>query len=190
MDNVQSLDFLHNCMKESLRQYPPLIMLMRLVHTPLRVGKFTVPVGHYVFAPLAVSMNLPDSAPDAVFKAPERYDPDRYAADRPGGKEDARPFTFCAFGGGKHGCLGEQFGYLQVKTIVSMILRRYELQPLGPLPKPNFKAMVVGPLQENNACRVRYRRRTTPLVGSPAFAVGVGAGVGAGAGASAAAARA
>lgn len=43
-----------------------------------------------------------------------------------------------------HGCLGEQFGFLQVKTIVSLLLRRFEIEPLCALPEPNYKVMVVG----------------------------------------------
>jgi sterol 14alpha-demethylase len=82
LDSVQRLDFLHQCMKEVLRQYPPLIMLMRKVHKPLVVGDYVVPENHYVFAPLAVSMNLPNDAPDVVFRNPERFDPDRFSAER------------------------------------------------------------------------------------------------------------
>ena len=64
---------MHCCMKESLRQAPPLIMLMREVHVPLSVigargQRFVVPVGDLVFVSPAVSMNLPDTSDDCVFK--------------------------------------------------------------------------------------------------------------------------
>lgn len=32
---------------------------------------------------------------------------------------------------------------VQVKTIVSLLLRRFEIEPLDPLPEPNYKVMVV-----------------------------------------------
>jgi len=166
MTNVQNMNFLHNAMKESLRLAPPLIMLMRMSHVPVKVGKYTIPVGHYVFVSPAVTMNLPETAPDHVFKNPDAFDPDRYNKGR---EEDKTPFSFCAFGGGKHGCLGEQFGYLQVKTIVAMLLRKFEIEPLGPLPSPNYHAMVVGPVQANKATMIRYKRRTTPLPAPAGF---------------------
>lgn len=133
-------------MKESLRQAPPLIMLMREVHVPLAVKgarnqRFVVPVGDLVFAVPAVSMNLPDSAEDCVFKVgainaqvyndselasrtlctssafdlqnARKFDPDRFKAPR--NEDKARPFAYTAFGGGMHGCLGEQFGFLQAR---------------------------------------------------------------------------
>lgn len=164
MASLQACSLLHNCLKESLRMAPPLIMLMRKVHTPFRVCGLTVPVNHLVFAPVAVSMNLPTGAADCAFPEPEKFDPDRFAAPREEGKGT---LAFAAFGGGVHGCLGEQFGYLQVKTIVSMLLRRFEITVVGPLPKPNHTAMVVGPLQTNQSCVIRYKRRRTPLPAPP-----------------------
>lgn len=157
-DSISQLNFLHNCVKESLRQYPPLIMLMRKVHEPLQVGAYTVPKGHLVFASPSVSMNLPNDAADCHFPNPETFDPDRYAEGREEDKKTA--FAFSAFGGGRHGCLGEQFGYMQVKTIVSLLLREFEITPVNPLPAPNYRAMVVGPTQP---ARIRYRRRKAPL---------------------------
>jgi sterol 14-demethylase len=165
MANVQQLNFMHNCMKEALRMAPPLIMLMRMTHQPVTVGKHTIPVGHYVFVSPAVTMNLEDGDPDQVFTRPHEFLPDRYEA--PMEEDKKKPFGYCAFGGGKHGCLGEQFGYLQVKTIVAMLLRRFELEAMGPLPEPNYQAMVVGPVQANNSTRVRYRLRKTPLPYTP-----------------------
>ena len=167
---VNEMDLLHLCMKEVLRMYPPLIMLMRQVKpysnsqgepVPLRVGPYEVPVGHYVFASPAVSMNLPPGkrskgfdADDSVYSSPEKFDPDRFSDAR---REDARAWSYTAFGGGLHACLGEQFGFLQVKTIVSVLLREFDIKLLSPAPSPNYRAMVVGPTQP---LRLRYKRRT------------------------------
>ena len=53
--------------------------------------------------------------------------------------------------------MGEQFAYLQVKTVVSVLLRQFKLTPVtAELPQPNYKAMVVGPLADTT--RVRYER--------------------------------
>jgi len=171
-DTVGSMSLLHLCMKEVLRMFPPLIMLMRQVKefkdpetgkpVPLRVGNYEIPVGHYVFSSPAVSMNLPEGsrtkgckADDSVYPNPTEFDPDRYTAGR---NEDARPYSYTAFGGGLHACLGEQFGFLQVKTIVSVMLRRFEMELVGDVPPPNYRAMVVGPMQP---LRVRYKVRST-----------------------------
>ena len=41
-----------------------------------------------------------------------------------------------------------------------MLLRQFELTPLGPMPKPNYKVMVVGPEQPT---MVRFKRRKAPI---------------------------
>ena len=152
-DQVVSLDLLKNCMKESIRMYPPLIMLMRKVKKDTKCGKYIIPAGDIIVASPAVSMSLPQ--PDGSFTNPEKYDPHRYDEDR---KEDAGKFAYVGFGGGLHACMGERFGYLQVTTILSVLLSNFELEMVEPeLPQPDYKAMVVGP--EGQHTRVRFRRK-------------------------------
>jgi sterol 14-demethylase len=96
-----------------------------------------------------VSHRIPE-----VFAGPERYDPERFA---PGRAEDRKArFALITFGGGKHGCLGMTFAYLQIKAIWSILLRRFDWELVDHRPKPNYSTFVVGPRQP---CKVRYRRR-------------------------------
>jgi sterol 14-demethylase len=54
--------------------------------------------------------------------------------------------------------MGEQFAYIQIKIVVTELLRCFELTPVNKeLPQPNYKAMVVGPLSDTT--RVRFKRR-------------------------------
>lgn len=100
----------------------------------------------------------PALSPRRLSTTPPTYRSASLSAD--GRAEDMlKKFSYTAFGGGVHSCLGEQFGFLQVKTIVSILLRRYELTVVsndGQLPGPNYKAMVVGPDQP---LRVRFKLR-------------------------------
>lgn len=147
--SLGAMDVLHRAMKETLRMYPPLIFLLRKVLSPRPVGEYTIPVGDVAIVSTQVSGRLPE-----LFDNPNLWDPDRFA---PGREEDRRaPFSYLGFGGGRHGCMGEGFAYLQVKTIWAVLLRTFELTAVGPLPKPDFGAMVVGP---KGATTVRYRRR-------------------------------
>jgi sterol 14-demethylase len=65
-------------------------------------------------------------------------------------------YQLAGFGGGRHGCMGEQFAYMQIKTIWSVLLRNFDMELVSPLPVPDFEAMVVGPKGE---CKIRYKRR-------------------------------
>jgi sterol 14-demethylase len=39
------MDLLHNCMKETLRMHPPLVLLMRKVKKPVQYKEYTIPAG-------------------------------------------------------------------------------------------------------------------------------------------------
>ena len=150
---------LARCTEETLRLHPPLIMLMRKVLTPLTVpGKdgatHVVPPGHIVVTAPKYANYLPD-----VFREPESFDPERFLPGRlPNGPEDeAQRHAFISFGGGMHACMGQQFAYLQLKAILSVLLRGYELELVAKeLPPPDYTAMVVGP---EGPCLVRYKKR-------------------------------
>jgi sterol 14alpha-demethylase len=97
-----------------------------------------------------------------VFTDPDRYDPDRFA---PGREEHRRArYAILTFGGGRHGCIGMTFAYLQVKAIWSTLMRRFELRLLDSRPQPNYATFVVGP---RPPCRLHYRRHRRVTVSVP-----------------------
>lgn len=152
-DKLVKLDLLHACMKEVLRMHPPLIFLMRKVLEPRLAlgGKYKIPEGDYVMSSPSIAGMLPD-----VYAEPAKFDPDRFLAPR--NEDMAAPYSFLGFGAGRHGCMGEGFAYLQVKTIWSLFLREFEFEPVGDaVPEANFAALVVGPY--TGTCMIKYRRR-------------------------------
>jgi sterol 14alpha-demethylase len=151
--SVVKFDFLHSCMKETLRMHPPLIFLIRAVLEPRSAlgGKYLIPEGDYVMVSPSIAGMLPD-----VHAEPEKFDPDRFLPPR--SEDMAAPYSFLGFGAGRHGCMGEGFAYLQVKTLWSTLLRLYNFEPVNTaFPETNYEALVVGP--KVNSCRVRYCRR-------------------------------
>ncbi|XP_059633406.1 sterol 14-demethylase [Cornus florida] len=158
-DILSEMDVLYRCIKEALRLHPPLIMLLRSSHSEFSVttreGKeYDIPKGHIVATSPAFANRLPH-----IYKDPDMYDPDRFAAGR---EEDkvAGAFSYISFGGGRHGCLGEPFAYLQIKAIWSHLLRNFELELISPFPEIDWNAMVVG---VKGKVMVRYKRRELPV---------------------------
>ncbi|MEF3076852.1 cytochrome P450 [Methylobacter sp. Wu1] len=148
---LREIPVLENVIKEVLRLHPPLIFLIRKVMQDFHFKDYTIKAGKYVCASPRVSHRIADVFPD-----PEKFDPDRYSEAR---QEDARPFSWIAFGGGKHKCSGNAFAMLQLKAIFSILLRRYtfELVDDKDAYQDDFTQMVVQPL---SPCRVRYIKRT------------------------------
>ena len=158
-DILSEMDVLYRCIKEALRLHPPLIMLLRSSHSDFSVttkdGKeYDIPKGHIVATSPAFANRLPH-----IYKDPNRYDPDRFAVGR---EEDkvAGAFSYISFGGGRHGCLGEPFAYLQIKAVWSHLLRNFEFELISPFPEIDWNAMVVG---VKGKVMVRYKRRVLPV---------------------------
>eukprot|EP00903_Cladosiphon_okamuranus_P015547 g14353.t1 len=151
-EHLGEMELLQNCMREVLRMYPPLVYLARFAKKDFKVASkgqtFTVPKGHYIGNSPYVAMQIPD-----VFKNPDKFDPDRFG---PGREEHKQPFAFLGFGAGMHQCVGQRFAYLQVKTILSVLLREYNIEMVGELPQPDFDKTVMGP---KGKCTIRYTKK-------------------------------
>ncbi|KAL8060236.1 hypothetical protein ABFX02_02G011800 [Erythranthe guttata] len=154
-DVLSEMETLYRCIKETLRLHPPLIMLLRSSHSDFSVKtkegiEYDIPKGHIVATSPAFANRLPH-----IYKDPDVYDPDRFS---PGRDEDkaAGAFSYISFGGGRHGCLGEPFAYLQIKAIWSHLLRNFEMELISPFPEIDWNAMVVG---VKGKVMVRYKRR-------------------------------
>ena len=151
-ESLLGMDTLHVCIKESLRLHPPLIMLMRLAHEDFSVtdkdGRtYTVPKGDIVATSPTFAHRL-----EHVWKNPDVFNPARHLPDS---GEGQLPFSFVGFGGGRHGCMGETFAYMQIKTIWSVLLRQYEFKLISPFPKPDYDSMVrVFPLRALLSARI------------------------------------
>uniref|UniRef100_A0A672FVX8 Lanosterol 14-alpha demethylase n=1 Tax=Salarias fasciatus TaxID=181472 RepID=A0A672FVX8_SALFA len=66
-------------------------------------------------------------------------------------------FAYVPFGAGRHRCIGENFAYVQIKTIWSTLLRMYEFDLVdGYFPSINYTTMIHTP---HNPV-IRYKRRT------------------------------
>lgn len=155
---VQQMSLLHFAIKEALRLFPPIVVMMRTVQEPQYFNGYTIPVGDIVVASPAVSHRLED-----VFKNPTEFDPDRFLPPRGEGEDiidDAgnitKQWSYIAFGEGRHQCIGRDFAFLQVKTIYSYLFRHFDWDLAGKyVGKQNFDTLVAGPGCD---CKVNYKR--------------------------------
>jgi sterol 14-demethylase len=146
--SLRAVPLLERAIMEAGRLNPPLVLLLRKLVRDLGFRDRRLPAGAFLVASPYVSHRIPE-----IFAEPERFDPDRFG---PGRQEDSRPCALLTFGAGKHRCLGQHFAMMQIKTIWTVLLRRYEFELSGDRCEPDFKRIVVSP---KRPCRVRYRRR-------------------------------
>ncbi|KAK2096328.1 hypothetical protein P7K49_025362 [Saguinus oedipus] len=160
MQALKDLNLLDRCIKETLRLRPPIMTMMRMAKTPQTVAGYTIPPGHQVCVSPTVNQRLKDSWVERL-----DFNPDRYLQDNPASGEK---FAYVPFGAdkqilspqakrGRHRCIGENFAYVQIKTIWSTMLRLYEFDLIdGYFPTVNYTTMIHTP--ENPV--IRYKRRS------------------------------
>jgi len=150
LDSLSRMTLLQNCVKETLRMFPPLIFLMRKVKKPIRYKNYIIPEGEIIVSAPPVGHRI-----SSIFKNPDQFDPDRFSRGEGDGK-----FDYIAFGAGRHACLGQHFGLLQITTIWSVLLRNFDFELVDPFPDVDYTSLVAGP---KGRCRVRYKRKSQPI---------------------------
>jgi sterol 14-demethylase len=145
---LRELPQLERFLFETLRIHPPLVTLMRRVLRDFAFGDVVVPEGDTIVVSPYVAHRIPEVYPD-----PERFDPDR--------KLPENVFAFIPFGGGRRKCVGNAFAILQVKSIMSALLARYDFELVDP-PDSYRDEMPSLILRTSEPCRMRYRRRRSP----------------------------
>ena len=146
--SLRDLDKTEGAVKEALRIHPPLFILLRAALEDCEVLGYQVKKGNWVaVSPMVAHRD------ENVFKNALEFDPDRYG---PGREEDKRPFAYISFGGGRHKCMGNAFAILQIKTIMAVLLNRYDFELAGDSVETDFQGLVLGP---KPPIRIRYRRR-------------------------------
>ncbi|KAM6958913.1 lanosterol 14-alpha demethylase [Aplochiton taeniatus] len=147
-DQLKDLNLLDRCLKETLRLNPPIMTMMRMARSPQTAAGYTIPVGHQVCVSPTVNHRLLDTWADRM-----EFNPDRYLDDNPAAGEK---FAYVPFGAGRHRCIGENFAYVQIKTIWSTLLRLFEFDLVEDyFPTVNYTTMIHTPHKPI----IRYKRR-------------------------------
>ncbi|MFZ1155299.1 MAG: cytochrome P450 [Solirubrobacteraceae bacterium] len=107
-------------LEETLRKYPPAWIGPRKSVEPFEFEGYAVPGNAYVNYSSWASHHLPD-----VFGDPEAFRPERFA---PEAKATLAKGAYIPFGGGSRTCIGMRFGQLEVRTIATLIARRFALE--------------------------------------------------------------
>ena len=146
------LPYLDGITKETLRRWPVLPEVMRVLKRPLTFAGETVPAGHALGVAIVNIHHRPDLYPD-----PFTFDPMRFANRKYG------PHEYLPFGGGHRRCLGAAFADFELKVVLAVALREFEFDLLQDTePKAVRRNITMGPkggVPVTVRARTRHHRR-------------------------------
>ena len=121
LGDIKRMRALDNVLSETERLYPPVANGPRGVVEGFDFAGYHVPAGSYVFYSIVAAHLLPE-----VWENPTQFDPDRFAPPREEHKKT--PYSLVGFGGGPRICIGINFAKVEIKALISQVLRRYTLE--------------------------------------------------------------
>jgi cytochrome P450 len=145
-EDLDRLTYAKMVVQESMRLFPPVWGLSRLVAHEDEIGGYRVPKGSRVVISQYVTHRHPD-----LWKEPKTFNPERFTPERSAGRPR---YAYFPFSGGPRQCIGNNFATMEAVLILATIARRYRLTlALGhPVePEPSF------------TLRSRHGMRMTPV---------------------------
>ncbi|KAI9800627.1 MAG: Lanosterol 14-alpha-demethylase [Piccolia ochrophora] len=142
-DDMQRLPLHSNVVKETLRLHAPIHSMMRKVKSPMPVEgtPYTIPTTHVLLAAPGVTSQVPEFFPNPSVWDPHRWDvkEDSNGHLRQEAEEEKTDYgyglvtkgassPYLPFGAGRHRCIGEQFAYVQLNTILAAMVREFRFK--------------------------------------------------------------
>lgn len=120
--------------QETLRLHPIIPIVARRTQVPFQVQGHEVPAGVTVAACIYLAHHRPET-----FAEPDAFRPERFL------ERAWSPFEYLPFGGGGRRCIGMALALYEMKVVLGLVLSRFELKPVGPLVKPQRRAVTIAP---------------------------------------------
>jgi cytochrome P450 len=148
MGDVSRLPYTRMVLAESMRLYPPAWVVGYRA-----VDDCTVAGWHVPARALCVMSQFIVHRDARWFPDPDRFDPERWSADR----QAERPrFAYFPFGGGPRQCIGEQFAWTEGVLLLATIARKWRVRPLRPAMAEPYPVFTLRP---KDGVPVRLERR-------------------------------
>jgi len=121
LDAGQDDAYLRAVISESLRLRPVVPLAGRRLTSGLEVNGYTLPAGTDVTPAIWLTHTRPD-----VYPEPYAFRPERFLGERP------TTYGWVPFGGGVRRCLGAAFAEMEMRVVLTEMLRRRKLQAAAP----------------------------------------------------------
>ncbi|KAL6262133.1 hypothetical protein P5V15_007232 [Pogonomyrmex californicus] len=128
---LNNMSYLERCLKESLRLYPSVPMISRILSEDIKLHSYLVPSG------AIVQIHIFDIHRDPNFwPNPDVFDPDRFLPEK---IQKRHPYSYLPFSAGSRNCIGQRFAMLEMKTVIAALVNNFYLEPVDYLKNLRFK---------------------------------------------------
>lgn len=147
-EDLGELRYLEACIKETLRLYPSVPIIARLLTEDIVIKDKTLPQGMgIVIAPSMVHRD-PRYWPD-----PEVFKPERFLSN-----ELKHPYAYIPFSAGARNCIGQRFALMEEKCVLALLMRHLKVKSKLRTDQMRISAeLIIRPLYGNN---IRFQKRS------------------------------
>ncbi|KAH8034294.1 hypothetical protein HPB51_022747 [Rhipicephalus microplus] len=145
MEDIKRMKYLECAIKEAQRLFPSVPLVGRLLQEDWTYDGCIVPKGTVCTVFIYALHRDPGE-----FPKPEEYIPERFLPENSVGRH---PFAYVPFSAGYRNCIGQKFASMEMKTLVSRVLRNYKLESMYHRDKIQTVAELV--LRARNGLRIR-----------------------------------
>uniref|UniRef100_A0A182Q7Y3 Cytochrome P450 n=1 Tax=Anopheles farauti TaxID=69004 RepID=A0A182Q7Y3_9DIPT len=136
MAMLNDMHYLDLVIKETLRLYPSVPLIGRKMQQTTEINGKMFPAGaNLIIIPFHLGRD------PRYFPNPEKFDPERFNVER--SAEKANPYQYIPFSAGPRNCIGQKFAVLELKSLVSKVLRHYEILPPAEKQDESFIAELI-----------------------------------------------
>ena len=166
-EDLANLPLHSKVVRETLRIHSPIHSIMRKVTSPIPIEgtPFVIPTNNVLLAAPGVTSRTPEYFPDPLHWEPHRWDAetagdtgekamkddDEEKVDYGYGlvsKGTASPYL--PFGAGRHRCIGEQFAYVQLQTLLATMVQEFKFRNVDGkkgVVETDYSSLFSGPLR-------------------------------------------
>jgi cytochrome P450 len=117
--------------QETLRLRPVIVIVIRKLTEPVRLGGYELPAG----ARVTPSIHLVHRNPE-IYPQPDAFVPERFLDNPPG------TYTWIPFGGGIRRCLGAAFAQFEMQVVLRELVKRHQIAPARPTSERPFRRAI------------------------------------------------
>ncbi|KAL0278412.1 UNVERIFIED_CONTAM: hypothetical protein PYX00_000241 [Menopon gallinae] len=148
-EDITKMNLLDRVIKESLRMYPSVPLISRVLEEDSKFGDYIIPKGTTVSVQIFALHRNPNIYPD-----PDKFDPDRFL---PQNVERRHNYAFVPFSAGPRNCIGKRLALMEEKFVLSTLIRRYVIESVD---KPtDIKLLPEVILRPHNGINITLKRR-------------------------------